>query len=49
MMSASEVGGGHGKVDIAREVAGILFHKSVPNADKGDWVKNTKNFADVIN
>ena len=33
MMSASE--GCHGKADIVREVARILYYKSVPNADNG--------------
>ena len=31
MMSTSKRGGGHGKVDVLREVA----YKSVPNVDKG--------------
>ena len=35
MMSASDGGGGHGKVDIVREVAWILYYKSVSNADNG--------------
>ena len=35
MMSASEGGGGHGKVDIDGEVARILKYKPDPNADKG--------------
>ena len=49
MMSASEGGGGHGKADIVREVASILYYKSVPNADKGERVKNSKTFVGVIN
>ena len=40
MMSASE--GGHGKADVVREVVSILYYKSVPNADKGEGVKNLK-------
>ena len=38
MMSASEGEGDHGKVDMVREVAGILQYKSVPNADKGSKI-----------
>ena len=34
MMSTSEGRGGHGKVDVVREVAWIVLHKSVTNADK---------------
>ena len=33
MMSASE--GGHGKADVVREVACILWYRSVPNAEEG--------------
>ena len=39
-------GRGHGKADIVREVALILYHKSVPNADKREGVKKS---VDVIN
>ena len=46
MMSASE--GGHGKAEIVREVVRILEYKSVPNADKGEGVEKSENFADVI-
>ena len=50
MMSTSEGGeGAHGKVDIVRKVARILWCKSVPNADKGEGVKKSKNFVDIIN
>ena len=38
-------GGGHGKAGKVSEVAGILWYKSVPNADKkGRGSKNLKNF-----
>ena len=47
MTSAFE--GGHGKGDVVREVAFILYYKSVPNVDKGEGVKNSKIFADVNN
>ena len=46
MMSASE--GGHGKADIAREVAWILYYKSDPNADKGEGVEESENFAGTM-
>ena len=36
MMSASEGEGGHGKLDVVREVVSILQHKSDGNADKGE-------------
>ena len=49
MMSASEGEGGHGKADIVREVACILYYKSVPNADKGGGGQKAENFVDVIN
>ena len=50
MMSASEgERGGHGKANVIREVARIFYHKSDPNADKGEGVKKSENFADVIN
>ena len=35
MMLASEGGGGHGKSDVVREVASVLYCKSDPNVDKG--------------
>ena len=38
----------HGKAAAVRGVAGILKRKSVPNADKGEGVKKSKHFADVI-
>ena len=49
MMSASEGGGGHVKADVVREVASILYYKSVINADKGRrGSKNFQNFTDNI-
>ena len=37
------------KEDVVREVAGIYYSRSVPNADKGGGgVKKSQNFADVI-
>ena len=42
MMFASE--GGHGKVDAVREVASILYYKSVPNADKGRGGQKIRKF-----
>ena len=47
MMSASEGGGGHAKADIVSEVAWIVEYKSVPNADKGEGVKESEYFADM--
>ena len=47
MISASEGRGDHGKADVVREVARILHHKSVPNADKGEGVKKAENFGGV--
>ena len=44
MMSASEGGGGHGKADIVREVARILYYKSDPNADKGGGGQKIRKF-----
>ena len=41
-MSASEGEGGHGKADIVRKVASILYYKSVPNVGKGKGIKNPK-------
>ena len=40
MMSESEEEARHGKVDIVRKVALILYYKSLPNADKGRESKN---------
>ena len=40
--------GGHGKADVVREVACILQYKSVPNEDKGEGVKKSKHFVDII-
>ena len=42
MMSASEGERGHEKEDVVREVTRILYYESVPNADKGEGVKNSK-------
>ena len=49
MKSAVEVGGrgGYPKMDEFREVGGILYCLSVPNADKVA-VQKFKNFADVL-
>ena len=37
-------GGGHGKADVLREVAWILYYKSVPNADKGGGGRKFRKF-----
>ena len=42
MMSASE--GGHGIADVVREVAFILYYKSVPNADRGGGGQKIRKF-----
>ena len=44
MMSALE--GGHGEADVVRGVAWIVYYTS---ADKGEGLKKSENFADVIN
>ena len=44
MMSALEGVGGSWKRDVAR----IFNYKSVPIADKGEEVKKSQSFADVI-
>ena len=49
MMSASEGEGSHGKADVVREVAWILYYISVPNADRGERVKKSEIFVDIIN
>ena len=48
-MSASEGRGDHGKADVVREVARILYYKSLPNADKGEGIKNSENVMAIIN
>ena len=48
MMFPSEGERGHGKVDVVREVSRILLYKSVPNAEKGEGVKKSDIFADVV-
>ena len=40
--------GGSPKADIVREVAGIYYCRSSPNADNGGGFQNPKNFADVL-
>ena len=37
------------KRNIVREVVRILYAKSVPNVDKGEGVKKSENFVDIIN
>ena len=49
MMSTLEGGEGHGKADVVREIVSIFYHKPDPNADKGEGVKKSKNFVDIIN
>ena len=49
MMSESEVGGGHGKADVVREVACILQYKSVPNEDVGEGIEKSETFVAIIN
>lgn len=39
---------GHGKADVVREAALKLEYKSDPNADRGEGVKKSYNFADII-
>ena len=48
MMSSSEGEGGHGKADIVREDASILYYKTVPNA-KGNGGQKYENLLDIIN
>ena len=38
------IGDGHGKADVVREVARIVYYKSVLNADKGEGGQKRQKF-----
>ena len=42
MTSTQEGEGGIPKADVVREVEGILYRKTAPDANKGQGVKRTK-------